>query len=473
MAGASMDVKNWWSNEVVDGVPFVRIGNRFFQKLGPNEPDEVDRFERNCPIEGFSWRAHAALVRSQRETRLDELAVTPNSVALLESVMKKLARNTNVLIEGPPATAKTFTGELAAAMLGLRLVRINPGASTDVGELIGFYRPDRSGTYAWGDGAFAAGMRLSSQGVPIEILLDEGNLPSAGTMDRLLPALEPRRELLVHEHHADDVIRAPGLRIVAAINPANEPGRRQSSLAFVSRMKGKVHTAIATEETFVAAAKHWTSGRSAPSITIHGVSFAIDARVTALKHLGRVGGSLGTNLLPKLARVHATLGNQAYERHLGQHRRDGYTFDVRNFQAMLESLDHDVSEQRRHGGPLTDATPFVRQTLDEYYTMAVAAGADRDIVKDTLAREKLLALESGSVLAPKACGHDAEPGDLVRILRDGRSVLYTVLRRFGSRLRLVGSDQRQFEVDADQVEVETGDAGPPTDSRRRRGGKES
>lgn len=432
---------------LTDGQPAIEFAGHRFAKLLPTCPDEVEWFSREGSDGGMGPAAllsHAADVARVRERRLRELAMDGATARLVLRLLRGLRRGEIVLLEGPPGTSKTSSVELAAALLGLLVMRVSFSRDSDASEFIGKYVPKEEGAgFRWQDGPVLRAMRDGQL-----LYLDEVNLARAAHLDRLLPVLEQHPSLALVEHLGERVDASPNFRVLMTINSVGDEGRIPLSRPF----RDRTVAAFTTEPDVLATRamlQHWMRGRGQAQVTVGGRKFTIPTLPQAQRvapTLARVDGL--RERLPAMARFHHAVAALAANRDLGLDRREGYSFGRRRLAGFVRALETEaavlVEESKRPSVRLDDA---FRQVLAEHYFEAVESPEDRKAVEDQARNLLLEDLGPLSVAGPRPPLREAHGGREVPVegLLKGSPVVYQ------------GLDYRVRQVTATTIRLEDED----------------
>lgn len=317
------------------------------------------------------------------------LAMDVPTATLLRDLLRALARHEHVLLEGPPATAKSSIAAAAAVLAGLDTHRVNFSQSTDVAELIGAYRPDGQGGFAWRDGPILHAIREGGL-----LLLDELNLAPPDLNSRLLPLLEDGcREFRVNEREAEIIPVSPRLWVVATINPATHQGRRPLSGPLRSRLL-QMYSVEPDVEAVAAMLRHVTQGRASPTVRVGPAEDAIEKSSDILyRDLGETRG--WSELITPIARFFTSLSDRCAEGSIGRDRREPYVVDRRALARFVGGLAHGLHEEADR----TDLAPVFDDCL-ERYLIGILEPGDRPLARDLAASLGLQPLASRRLCRP-------------------------------------------------------------------------
>ena len=185
-----------------------------------------------------------------------ELVVTKTTRKYLELLIKGLALNHSLLLEGPTGAGKTSLVRYLAYKTNNNLRRFNLNGQTDKSEIIGQKLPDGKGNFVWRNGILLQAMKKGDW-----LLLDEMNLAEPEILERINSLLDDDGGLVVSEHNGEryvpwdvyEQLKSEGrdltnivpihknFRLVANMNPSvgkhREISRKKLSPAFLNRFQ--------------------------------------------------------------------------------------------------------------------------------------------------------------------------------------------------------------------------------------------
>jgi hypothetical protein len=350
--------------------------------------------------------------------------------ATLRAVCVGAAHDLPVALEGETAAAKTSAIQYLAHVAGHPLIRVNLNGQTDAGELVGRYVPsnpldgvdvsellgqhggltdlsrgileraaaeDRRLTrveqmmLAGKDRLPATGWRFQEGALPLAmrhgwwILFDEINLAEPQILERLNPALERPRTLVLTEGDGTsfgpggDVEVSPAFRIFATLNPAEYSGRSVLSPAFRDRWSVWHNAASATETEYLALIRCAVLGEQ-PVVTIRGRRYQAAGSEPVFPGIAGIpeSGTLMRNLAVFHASLEKSAGSQNGQSGIGRSRRERYTFTRRTLLSMLEMSHRMIAA----GAEPTAAV--IREAIDIFYTGRIRDQADRASLESLL-----------------------------------------------------------------------------------------
>lgn len=348
----------------------------------------------------------------------------------LRAVCIGVAHDLPVALEGETGTAKTSAVQFLATLLGKTLIRFNLNGQTDAGELVGRFvpanpldgigeaelleqHPDLSKvsreilerareqrrrltlveqlTMASRDGFPATNWRFREGALPQAmrhgcwILLDELNLAEPQVLERLNPALENPRTLVLTEGDgtsfgpAGDVPVDPGFRIFATLNPSEYAGRNVLSPAFRDRWSIWHHASSPSESDYLAMIRLLVLGEH-PVVTVQGQRYQAPHAAPLFPAIGSMEGC--ECILRRMAVFHASLAKAACgtggSAGLGRNRRERYTFTRRTLLSLLRMTEHLISSRQQN--PET----AIREAIGLFYTSRIKDPSDRAAVESVL-----------------------------------------------------------------------------------------
>ena len=348
----------------------------------------------------------------------------------LRAVCIGVAHDLPVALEGETGTAKTSAVQFLAALLGKTVVRFNLNGQTDAGELVGRYVPanpldgitaeeileqhadlsevsrqilERAReqqrrltmieqlTVAARDSFPATNWRFREGALPqamrhgFWILFDEMNLAEPQILERLNPALENPRTLVLTEGDGTtfgptaDVPVHQGFRLFATLNPAEYAGRNVLSPAFRDRWSLWHHSASPSESDYLAMIRLLVLGQH-PVVTIQGQRYRAADSAPLFPAIGAIDGC--ESFLKRLAVFHASLAKAAEgtggSAGLGRNRRERYTFTRRTLLSVMKMTDHLISSRKQ------SPENAIREAIGMFYTNRIKDPSDRAAVESVL-----------------------------------------------------------------------------------------
>lgn len=416
--------------------PLLRAGPYCFDKLGPTSRREAEWFAEKYGGPRKPWLEQARECRSSIKRFRRQLAMDTRTLALLLRLLEGFANREFVVVEGPPGTTKTAAVKYAAALIGLKMVRVSFCKTKEANDTVGGFRPaEGSGDWRWFDGPVVAAM---SRGWLL--YLDEVNLARPAETDRLLPVLERDPEIVLDERDGRRIEGHPLFRVVASINAATVSGRGPLSTPLSDRAIRYFTTSPETA-SYEAIARHWLEGRAGPSVEIEGQRFALSPVRSDDRALPDLGGVRGIDrMIPLLARFQYSLAGRAEDRSLGRDRREAYSFGLRSFEFFLSSLNASAGRLIRQRPQDPEFKTTFARVLHNHFVESVEP-TDRDAVCDLIGSLGLLddkhrlLLESDEAVEVAAVEVDLDdivPGTPVRY----QDHAYTVGTACGSYMKL-------------------------------------
>ncbi|QZL09366.1 AAA family ATPase (plasmid) [Streptomyces sp. BHT-5-2] len=204
--------------------------------------------------------------KPQPITRPNGQQYHPRALAQLpdvEALRKLREAGVAVLLYGPPGTGKTSLIEAAFP----DLITVAGDGDTTVGDLVGEYTQDSSGSYE-----FIYGPLVTAMQEGCALLLDDATLISPKVLAALYPAMDGRRQIQVKAHKGETITAADGFYVIAGHNPGVHGAVLTEALA--SRFSVQIQVgsdydlaaSLKINRTAVRVARHLATGQQAGEV---------------------------------------------------------------------------------------------------------------------------------------------------------------------------------------------------------------
>lgn len=173
----------------------------------------------------------------------------PTTKANVLKIVRALALDRPILLEGSPGVGKTTVVQELAKIAGFKVTRINLSEQTDISDLFGADLPvegGRGGLFEWRDGPILKALKNGYW-----IILDELNLASQSVLEGLNAILDHRGEIFIPELNRTFKVSKKKTRLFGCQNPyVQGAGRKGLPQSFLNRFV-KVFAQILTREDLV------------------------------------------------------------------------------------------------------------------------------------------------------------------------------------------------------------------------------
>ncbi|CAD5111280.1 DgyrCDS602 [Dimorphilus gyrociliatus] len=236
----------------VDDARFSSAKQESIAMLRKYFPNTVNEAEFQFSVENSHIKIGPFVVEKGQEMSIVDKTFNfsaPTTKANVLKIVRALALDRPILLEGSPGVGKTTVVQELARVSGFQVTRINLSEQTDISDLFGADLPvegGKGGLFEWRDGPILKALKNGHW-----IILDELNLASQSVLEGLNAILDHRGEVFIPELNRTFHVSKRKTRLFGCQNPyVQGAGRKGLPQSFLNRFV-KVYAQVLTREDLV------------------------------------------------------------------------------------------------------------------------------------------------------------------------------------------------------------------------------